>query len=90
MSLPLFEVQRKAVKAIEGSAAKDDKRTVATVMQEYLSCNAGNLHGLEHYLKGLRIQVTRPRMQGPSNKSQVQKKIVVLAATGHPIWCWQQ
>jgi len=79
MSLPLFEVQRKAVKAIEGSAAKDDKRTVATVMQEYLSCNAGNLHGLEHYLKGLRIQVTRPRMQGPSNKSQVQKKIVGLA-----------
>ena len=79
MSLPLFEVQGKAVKAIEGSATKNRKQSVATVMQKYLSCNAENLHGLEHYLKGLRIQVILPRMQSPSNKAQLQKTIVGLA-----------
>jgi len=79
MSLPLFEVEGKAAKAIEGSATKDGKQSVATVIQKYLSCNAGNLHGLEHYLKGLRIQVTQPRMQNPSDKLQLQKTIVGLA-----------
>jgi len=79
MSLPLFEVQGKTTKAIEGSATKNGKQSVATVMQNYRSYNAGNLHGLEHYLKGLRIQVTQPRMQSPSNKSQLQKTIVGLA-----------
>ncbi len=79
MSLPLFEIQGKAAKAIEGSATKNGKQSVAAVIQKYLSCNAGNLHGLEHYLKGLRIQVTQPRMQSPSDKLQLQKTIVGLA-----------
>lgn len=79
MSLPLFDIQSKAIKAIEGSVNEDGKRSVATVMQKYLSVNAGNFHGLEHYLKGLRIQVIQPRTRSPSNKSQLPKTIVGLA-----------
>jgi len=79
MSLPLFEIQSKAVKSIEGSVPEDGKQDVATVMQEYLSCHAGNLHGLEHYLKGLRIQVPLPRMQGSSSTPQIPKTVVGLA-----------
>lgn len=79
MSLPLLEIQGKAVKAIEGSVTEDGKQSVAAVMQKYLSSDAGNYYGLEHYLKGLRIQVIQPRMQSSSNKSQLQKTILGLA-----------
>lgn len=79
MSMPLFEVQGKAVKAIEGSSINNGKQSVATVMQKYLSCNAGNLRGLDKYLKGLRIQVSQPQKQSSSNRLQLQKTIRGLA-----------
>lgn len=80
LSLPLFELQRRTVKSTK--PRNTEEQNLAAIVEGYLSSDPENFHGLELFLKGLRIQLAQPRERSRVYSSEARKTVVGLARPG--------